>query len=66
MILLALEMILMKTQLLVRVTLGVQLSEGSQELQEEDPIINKNMLYQPALIAILKLLFMLEFQAEKF
>ena len=66
MILLVLEMILMKTQLLVRVTLGVQLSEGSQELQEEDPIINKNMLYQPALIVILKLLFMLEFQAEKF
>ena len=63
---LVLEMNLMKTQLLVRVTLGVQLSEGSQELQEEDPIINKNMLYQPALIAILKLLFMLEFQTEKF
>ena len=66
MILLALEMTLMKTQLLVRVTLGVQLSEGSQELQEEDPIINKNMLYQPALIVILKLLSMLEFQTEKF
>ena len=66
MILLALEMILMKTQLLVRVTLGVQLSEGSQELQEEDPIINKNMLYQLALIVILKLLFMPEFQTEKF
>ena len=66
MILLALEMILMKTQLLVRVTLGVQLSEGSQELQEEGLIINKNMLYQLALIVILKLLFMPEFQTEKF
>ena len=66
MILLVLEMTLMKIQLLVRVILEVQLLEESQELPEEGHIINKNMLYQPALIAILKLLFMLEFQTEKF
>ena len=66
MILLALEMILMKTQLLVRVILEVQLLGESQELQEEGLIINKNMLYQLALIVILKLLFMPEFQTEKF
>ena len=66
MILHVLEMILMKIQLLVRVILEVQLLEESQELQEEGLIINKNMLYQLALIVILKLLFMPEFQTEKF
>ena len=66
MILLVLEMILMKTQLLVRVILEVQLLEESQELPEERHIINKNMLYQLALTVILKLLFMPEFQTEKF
>ena len=66
MILLVLEMILMKTQPLVRVILEVQLLEESQELLEEGLIINKNMLYQLALIVILKLLFMPEFQTEKF
>ena len=66
MILLVLEMILMKIQLLVRVILEVQLLEGFQELQEDGHIINKNMLYQLALIVILKLLFTPEFQTEKF
>ena len=66
MTLLVLEMILMKSQLPVKVILEVRLSEEFQILPEERLIINKNMLYQQDLTVTLKPLFMQEFQTEKY
>ena len=63
---LVLEMNLMKTQPLVKVTQEVQLSEESQILLLDTLTINKNMLYQLDLIVTLKLLFMPGFQTGKF
>ena len=63
---LVLEMNLMKIQLPVKVTQEVQLSEEYQIPLLDTPTINKNMLYQQDLIAVQKVLSMLEFQTMKF
>ena len=63
---LVLEMNLMKTQLPVKATQEVQLSEEYQILLLDIHITNRNMLFQLDLTVTLKPLFMQEFQIEKY